>query len=376
MMSLTGVEDVTDSVTVEDIEGKLGYGYTESALIRQLGIADINTAKTSYCDKSINAIKEAVAAVPENTASITDYKPYVLALEEANRNLKSFDINGYSAEIGEDVKFNFEFSLNKNLKTTAGDGDLTATVTKPDGTTAEEKVQKVTLTDAETGESRTAYTVEVEVAPKEIASPITVEISGEEFTYSVQEYLEKLIATDGVSAKKVKLAESLLNYGGYAQEYFTKKDAETNAYLSEKKANANVDTTLGDAAKAEKFTAPELGESISYYGASVTFDYQTAIKLYFHVKDDVSKHTFKVNGETVTPEATNAEGYYYMTKSGITAPNIGTAYTFTVDGKEFDYGVYNYVYSVLNTKSVQSGALTELQNLVKALYQYGESAKS
>ena len=40
-MSLTGVEDVTQSVTVEDIEGKLGYGYQPSALLRKIKQAEI-----------------------------------------------------------------------------------------------------------------------------------------------------------------------------------------------------------------------------------------------------------------------------------------------------------------------------------------------
>lgn len=373
--------------TEDNIEAYItnnGYGYDISALTRQVRLAEIKMAEiSSYTAESAEALETAynaaVAAVsdgegnydPLNTNNVSSdvIEQHCLALEAANKNVTSISIDGYSASIEENINFNFCFSLNENLSDLASDGNLTATVTNPDGST-----ETVNVVEATNG-----YSVTVEVAPKELANDISVTIGDYTFTYSVQEYLEALITNENATDKQKAIAKSLLNYGGYAQDYFVAKNAEVNGYVDTDRANANLTDDEKSLATVtpvvSAFVAPTIGENVSYYGASVTFDNELAAKLYFKVTDDVANHTFNVNGETVTPvDAQN--GYYYVAVSGITAPNIGTAYPVTVDEASFNYSIHNYIYSALNATEVSSGKLIELQNLVKSLYLYGEACKT
>ena len=181
-----------------------------------------------------------------------------------------------------------------------------------------------------------------------------------------------------VSEKEVAIAKALLNYGGYAQDYFVKKDAEKNAYIDVDRAYTNVEKTLSTP-DVRVIDTPELGKNISYYGAAVAFDHTTDIRLYFHVTDNIDNHKFSVtrNGKVANAEPVLlTDNYYYISIDDIYANALGTEFGIEVDGVSFEYGVYNYIASALNATEVQSGALTELQNLVKAMYQYAEAVNS
>lgn len=368
-----------DSLTENDV--KALYPYDISALTRQVEFAKLKIAsKKSFSTDSIAKVQKAYDEVlaafggtydPLNKAEISADK-----LEELGTNLKNaikaldgITVAGYNAQLDKDVTFDFYLSMNKNNLEAAQDGDLKANITKADGSTE-------TVEVGEDGK------IEFNVAPKEIGQTLKVKIGSYEFTYSVQEYLEKLIwyaenPTEGVevSEKDAAIAKSLLVYGGYAQDYFVKKDAEANAYVDTERAYANVDNTLPETAdNATTFTAPQLGDNIKYYGAAVVFDYTTDIRLYFTVDDAIENHSFAVNDKAV--DAVAVDGGYYIAIENIYANQLGNPFKITVDGTDFQYGVYNYIAAALNATEVKSGALNELQALVKALYQYAELTKT
>ena len=357
------------------------YPYDISALTRQVELAKLKIAsKKSFSTDSIAKVQKAYDEVlaafgstydPLNKAEISADKLEELGtnLENAIKALDGITVAGYNAQLDKDVTFDFYLSMNKNNLEAAQDGDLTANITKADGSTE-------TVEVGEDGK------IEFNVAPKEIGQTLKVKIGSYEFTYSVQEYLEKLIwyaenPTEGVevSEKDAAIAKSLLVYGGYAQDYFVKKDAEANAYVDTERAYANVDNTLPETAdNATTFTAPQLGDSIKYYGAAVVFDYTTDIRLYFTVDDAIENHSFAVNDKAV--DAVAVDGGYYIAIENIYANQLGNPFKITVDGTDFQYGVYNYIAAALNATEVKSGALNELQALVKALYQYAELTKT
>jgi len=81
-----------------------------------------------------------------------------------------------------------------------------------------------------------------------------------------------------------------------------------------------------------------------------------------------------VNDKAV--DAVAVDGGYYIAIENIYANQLGNPFKITVDGTDFQYGVYNYIAAALNATEVKSGALNELQALVKALYQYAELTKT
>mgnify|MGYP002854621325 CR=1 FL=1 len=362
-----------DSVTLDTILNE-GYGYHSSALLRKIKQAELYNGN-KYSAETFASLTSAIETAQDvyeqsfdDAASASHaYEAQITALDEAIANLKEPEVtvSGYQASVADDVTLNYVLNIPEALEDKADSGKLMATITYADGTTKEIAVQV-----------EDEYFVPVSVAPKEIANEISVTIGDGTFTYSVKEYLESVVNSETATDSEKAVAKSLLNYAGCAQDYFKAKNADANAYLSDTKANENVDSTLADitddAVKA--FDAPTLGDNVSFYGASLTCDYDTSIKMYFKVTDDIANHTFTANGETV--EAVEAaDGIYCITYSGISAKNLATAYTFSVDGTNFTYGAYNYIYAALNATEVQSGALTELQNMVKAIYYYAEAAK-
>ena len=370
-----------ERTNMTEADVKALFPYDISALTRQVELAKLKIAsKKSFSTDSIAKVQKAYDEVlaafggtydPLNKAEISADKLEELGtnLENAIKDLDGITVAGYNAQLDKDVTFDFYLSMNKNNLEAAQDGELTANITKADGST-------------ETVEVGADGKIEFNVAPKEIGQTLKVKIGSYEFTYSVQEYLEKLLwyaenPTEGVevSEKDAAIAKSLLVYGGYAQDYFVKKDAEANAYVDTERSYANVDNTLPESAEnASAFEAPQLGENIKYYGAAVAFDYATDIRLYFTVKDEIENHSFAVNDIAVTPVA--VDGGYYIAIENIYANQLGNPFKITVDGTDFRYGVYNYIAAALNATEVKSGALNELQALVKALYQYAELTKS
>ncbi len=372
-LEFTHLEKCDESVTLDTILNE-GYGYHSSALLRKIKQAELYDSN-KYSAESFASLTSAIETAQgvyeqsfDDAASASHaYEAQITALDEAIANLKEPEVtvSGYQASVADDVTLNYVLNIPDALEDKADNGKLMATITYADGTTKEIAVQV-----------EDEYFVPVSVAPKEIANEISVTIGDGTFTYSVKEYLESVVNSETATDNEKAVAKSLLNYAGCAQDYFKAKNADANAYLSDTKANENVDSTLADITDddVKAFDAPTLGDNVSFYGASLTCDYDTSIKMYFKVTDDIANHTFTANGETV--EAVEAaDGIYCITYSGISAKNLATAYTFSVDGTSFTYGAYNYIYAALNATEVQSGALTELQNMVKAIYYYAEAAK-
>lgn len=375
------LEKCDDSVTLDKILNEYGYGYQPSALLRKIRQAELKLENSdSFSAQSADKLQNVYDQITEtygntydslSAANLTSdsIEKMITDLDNAIKALDSITVAGYNAQLDKDITFDFYLSMNETNLENAEDGDLKATITKADGSTE-------TVTVGADGK------IEFNVAPKEIGRTLKVKIGSYEFAYSVQEYLEKLIwyaenPTEGVevSEKDAAIAKSLLVYGGYAQDYFVKKDAEANAYVDTERAYANVDKTLPETAEnAAAFEAPQLGENIKYYGAAVAFDYATDIRLYFTVNDAIENHSFAVNDAAVTPVA--VDGGYYIAIENIYANQLGNPFKITVDGTDFRYGVYNYIAAALNATEVKSGALNELQALVKALYQYAELTKS
>lgn len=371
---------------------KANYPYDVSAVTRQVEIAKLKLADSdSYSAKSVAQLQKiwddnqlgSYSPSAYASKSSAELETLGLSLEEAIRNLTSVSAGGYHVELKNDVVLNFYLSLNTSNTEQAQDGDLTAAVTGPDGTVSNVPVTYDSA--AKMGK------VQINIAPKEIASDVTVALGEYQFTYSVQDYLEKMLyyaehpteaAADGVtvSADQVETAKALLNYGAYAQKYFTKKNPSANAYLNPELANVNYNSalpeTVSDAVIGE---VPEFGDTIAYCGAALVCDYTTSIRLYFNVSDEIADHSFAVtrNGvtEKVTPTAL-ADGGYYIEIGDIYANYLTNSFEITVDGTSMQYGVYNYIAGALNASEVQSGAVDELHDLVKALYQYAEAVKN
>ncbi len=186
-----------------------------------------------------------------------------------------------------------------------------------------------------------------------------------ESRYSVQDYLTYVIAhPETYGEDLVKLCKAMSDYGSYTQRElgFDVENAK-NIYLADEIANI---TCEGYGYEFTPNTA-----NISFLGASVVTESETAIRVYFSLKGE--GFTATVDGEPAAIQ-TNERGTF-VEIANISAKNLCDPHTIVVtNGNETvtisNCSAYSYVQSVLN----YAGASDSLKLAVKALKLYGDLA--
>lgn len=209
------------------------------------------------------------------------------------------------------------------------------------------------------------YVFTCEVAAKEITSDIQAQIvtsdaSSDVMYYQIMTYAQSVLANPGKYANEVSLVKALLNYSAAAQIYLdhnTDNLANATEYMStEDKVLADVD--LSDYA----YTVSGEQAGVSFYGANLSLESETAIKLYFTIEGDASTLAMSVNGTPVTAEK---NGSYYVIKiSDIAAHQLGNMYEIKVGGLTLRYGAFSY------GNKAMSGSNEKLKDTIRALYAY------
>ena len=186
-----------------------------------------------------------------------------------------------------------------------------------------------------------------------------------ESRYSVQDYLTYVIShPDTCGDELVKLCKAMSDYGAYTQLTlgFDVENAK-DIYLADEIAAVTCE------GYGYEFTPNT--ENISFLGASVVTESETAIRAYFSLKGE--GFTATVDGEPAAIQ-TNERGTF-VEIANISAKNLGDAHTIVVtNGDETvtisNCSAYSYVQSVLN----YAGASDSLKLAVKALKLYGDLA--
>lgn len=220
------------------------------------------------------------------------------------------------------------------------------------------------------------------VAAKEMTSVIKAQIieggeCGPEYTYSVKEYADYLLAnadengTDEQQAyfRAAPLVKAMLNYGTAAQVYFDNHaDAPANASLSEQD-KAVTEVTPETINKPYDSTGTDLPIDVTFEGSSLSLRSETTLIL-FLTSD--RKLTFSCGDLSV--DKTTKNGFQIAHIRGIKAKDIGNDFTLTVsagaDSGAVTFCPLTYCYNVLSVYDSED----YLSLVVKALYRYWEAA--
>ena len=220
--------------------------------------------------------------------------------------------------------------------------------------------------------SKTYYKFRCSISAKDMASEITAQLvdgesKGKEYTYSVKDYAEYLLAHPEVEeyANAAPLVKAMLNYGAASQTYFSIEGTAANAALTdEEKALDNVTIP----AKFEYDGNAALPEGVTFEGATLSLKSETTLSLYFKGLADSTE--FTCDGKTVE---TAKNGKYVVARiRGIKANELEKDFTVTFADNSVKYNVMTYCYNVLNDGTVGEN----LQNVCKALYRYAEAANA
>lgn len=197
--------------------------------------------------------------------------------------------------------------------------------------------------------------------------------------YSVREYCNNILQSYPTDMELRTLIEDLLEYGAAAQEY--------RNYKTDELVNAGNFGASGwnGLTETDKAITESTSETVYFTAAGVWFDYVN--RLYFKVQaDDISTVTVKIGDVEYTAAnggLTLVEGMdsiYILYTDPIYATAFDSIYTveLAVDGttvQTVTYSLKSYVYTKQD-QTDESGELTEMAKLSRAIYNYGMSAKA
>ena len=276
---------------------------------------------------------------------------------------------GHSISLDGDIAVNFYMELAPEI---AASQTAYMQFTIPNG----DKTETQTMLVSEAEEKNGYYVFKCNVAAKDMASQIKAQIIdgdtvGDEYTYSVKEYADYLLAHTGDNteyAKAAPLVRAMLRYGAYAKEYFDK----TNTLDPLDDVNINIDD-------------PDIGEfpeGTTFDGATLSLKSKTTLSLY--LTSDVEGLTFtcvenSADGQPVremTVENVKTETGYIARIRDIAASELKNNFTLTVKNGETVLGTITYSPMNYCYKALHGGTTDErLINAVKALVAYADAAK-
>ena len=239
------------------------------------------------------------------------------------------------------------------------------------------EVVEVPVADAVSTDN--GYAFPFEISAKNMTDDIRMQLFsgdyelGEEEVFSAYSYANAIISdSETYGAKAVAMAKAMLNYGGYAQEYFgynTGNLANKSLVAEEKDLGSVTADSIVDYKRGE-----QANDAIGRVaGSNLSLKAATTLKIYFELAEgvDASALTFTVNGTEV--EVIQNGKYYQVSIEGIAAHDLDTVYTLTVsDGTntlEATYSAMTYVYNILSRDRAQ-----ELKDVMAALRLYNLAA--
>lgn len=292
------------------------------------------------------------------------------------------DISSVRLSLADQIGLKFLVSLDDSV---AQDDYMEVTM---DGETTQIKVSETsTQVSSVTGKESNVF--ECKVNSKEMTKDITVQMvvdgqTGTPVTYSVKDYADAILGyEEGTYEDEKKMARAMLNYGGYAQEYFdgaTEKLANEGLYTSETDPVQQLDKVDLSAYK-HSITQAEDTQGIHLSTAALSLESETELRFYFNLDEgkNLEDYVFELKDsskELETGYSTEKEKYY------VTIPNIGptglqTMYTLSITAKDsteeligIKYSAMSYVKTVLDNSAYDD----EWKDLVKALYLYNQAA--
>jgi len=213
---------------------------------------------------------------------------------------------------------------------------------------------KFSATDASSGTSKTIHTKE---------------------NYSVQSYLEGLLADGSASNKLKTLCVDLLNYGAAAQQYAGKTSGLVNANIG---AYQQYATSYTAPTSDYSSSVADGVEGVVLHGASLRLVSNVDVRIRMTLGDYKTgvKVKFTINGITTTINENqliaNEDGTYTAELDGVSVNSFGKVITISVLNASSEQ-IANATYSVNSYVSAMADD-AEVGALVKALYCYGVSA--
>ena len=341
-----------------------------------------------YTEYTVSALDEAIRQAKDlqhsNSPTEKQVKSTIANLERKISSLVRITetdtkavLKGCTLSLEGDIGLNFYMQLDSSV-VNSETAYVQFTISKDENT----EIKKVLIKDAvqKSNMGENYYSFKCRVAPKEMDLRVKVQFfdngdGGTEYNYSVKNYAYYILAhTDDNPqyAKAEEIVKAMLNYGGYSQFYFEENpDRLVNENLTSEEKNVADVTAQTINRPYDGTTQNHLFEGVIFSGATISLKSQMTLSLYFQ-----SEKTLSFSCQEKTLSVSQEDGYQIVRINGIAAKEIGNNFTVTVTSGEESgtiiYSSLSYCYDVLSNNANDS----KLQNVVKALYRYWQSADS
>ena len=333
----------------------------------------ISKVKSEYVGKSTEEILAADAVSGATKYSTAVDEAVRAALKEtAEDDGTAIHLAGYTTSLNGTISMNFYMELGEDI---VADEDTHMEFDLPGGNHTEEEVPLSSARKTTSGDT-TYYIFSAGVAAKDMTSDITAKIvwsggESEEYIYTIRDYCDYIRENaDDYDEESVELVETMLNYGGYAQEYFN--------YHTERLANAGLDRDLPESGPGSEYNATISGTctGASYLGSQAVLTTTTSIKYYFTLSENTENYTVTVDGKALAIQS-DSNGNYVLVDS-IKAKDLGTNVSIVVKNNTDNTSLTlkSSVYTNIRQVVESSSSKTTSVNMMKALYDYGEAAKA
>ena len=352
-----------------------GYWITpDNVIVTGDNIRKLNGGKKNGNDTTGQSTMESTKAYAAYDDTLPVNSLYVGADDDGEEvlTMEGARLAGYTTSLNGNIALNFYMILDE---TTLANPDAAMRFTLP-GSNHTEEVLSVADARKQVVDGQTYYVFSAGVSAKDMTSEIKAQFDygdgskSKVWSYTVKEYADYIRNhLEEYDEESVALAENMLNYGGYAQTYFD--------HQTENMANAGLDLPL-PAVDLEESVAPVLkGEctGLSYKGTSAMLTSVTGLRHYFDLTDDAENYTFTARGRTLTLQS--ADNGSYVLVEDIKAKDLDQPIIVTVTNKDgstctLTCSVYSNIFQVVNSDTFDENA----RNLMRALYGYGEAAKT
>jgi len=291
---------------------------------------------------------------------------------------------GYTASLTGQIAMNFYIQLSDTVR---NNSSAIVHFTIPGGDTVDIKASAGVAAK----DYSNTYIYSCEVPASQMTSSVTVQVQipstgkyGTTYRYSVKEYADYILSnTDKYSAIEVDMIKAMLNYGGYAQQYFgvnLHKLANEGLYSSSDDPVLNITQSI----TANAVSGTMTDKNLTYLGASLVCDGSTGIKLYFKINSGMDEATIlkqysgkvTLNGKERKSDVSANNGLYVICLYDITAAELDSYFSFVLTNTTTKSSTIKITYSPKNYMAIaQNSDNSDLKNLVRAMYIYNQAAK-
>lgn len=301
-------------------------------------------------------------------------------------NLLDTTFNGCSLGLNGDIILNFDIRIPDSIR---NNSSAVVHFTLPGGGSYDVKTSNGVASKNNAGSYIYSCSVPASrmndniIAQVQIISDGKVAQVGDVYSCSVRKYAEAIVNNPGkYDAAVVAVVKSMLNYGGYAQQYF---GVDTNNLVNKNLYSAGSDPVLSSsqAIPTIAVNGAMLNSELNYIGCSLVCKGQTGMKFYFKISDGVDKtkvadrYSVSVlsNNKTRVCQDSVSDGMYVVYLSNIAAAELDDVFTFTITDTSKKATTIKFNYSPLNyMNQAQKSSDKSLVNLTRAMYLYNQAA--